>query len=180
MMQEHPTLNQEFVAYVGHGRVKIKPNIRELQGDYVLFEDGTRLPFDIIIYATGYNISFPFLKSDIVAVEDNNIALYRRVVDPNLPNLYFIGLLQPLGAIMPLSEIQGKWVAGLLAGTMRLPNSMTMRRAITADQKKLARRYHASPRHTIQVDFWDYIHQIEREMRRGRKRAAQMKPVAQT
>ena len=52
---------------------------------------------------------------------DNRIPLYRRVVHPDLPRLYFIGLVQPLGAIMPIAEPQSEWVADLLEGRAELP-----------------------------------------------------------
>ncbi len=171
LLSEHPTVNQEFLAYVGHGRVKIKPNIGELQGDSVSFADGSREPFDAIIYATGYQIAFPFLKPEIFEVKGNQASLYRRVIHPDLPNLYFLGLIQPLGAIMPLAEIQGKWIAGVINNDYALPDKQTMLKWIQRDKTILQKRYVDSPRHTIQVDFWDYFHQIKREMRQGARRA---------
>ena len=173
LLSAHPTLNQELLSYVGHGRVKIKPNIRELQGEQVEFEDRSKLPFDSIILATGYNIRFPFLKPEVFEVKDNKIELYRRVVDPKLSGIYFLGLMQPVGSIMPLSEVQGKWIAGLLSGEMALPDGATMRREMDRDRDAIMKRYVHVPRHTIQVDFWDYMATIEREMKRGRKWAAQ-------
>ncbi len=169
LLQEHPTVNQEFLAYVGHGRVKIKPHIRELQGDRVAFVDGSVESYDTIIYATGYHIAFPFLAPALLNIQDNRIYLYRKVIHPDLPGLYFLGLIQPLGAIMPLAEQQARWIAGLLTGRVSLPPREVMLREIEKDRRKLQRRYVASPRHTIQVDFWDYYYEIEREMRRYRR-----------
>ena len=177
LLEEHPTLNQEFLSYVGHGRVKVKPNIKLLDGDFVEFEDETREPFDVIIYATGYRISFPFLRPEILDIRNNRVELYRNVVHPNLNNLYFIGLLQPLGAIMPLAEIQSKWVAGLISGELALPDKSYMLKAIEKDLKAIRRRYTDSTRHTIQVDFWNYMNLIKREIRRS-KRWARKKVAA--
>lgn len=174
MMHAHPTVSQELLSHVGHGRVTIKPNIARLDEDGVEFEDGTRAEFDTIVYATGYNITFPFLPDEVFCVEDNEVALYRFVVPPDQPNLYFLGLLQPLGALMPLSELQAKWVAGLLAGDYAVPEPEAMWRAIEQTKTRMARRYHDSPRHTIQCDFWTYIRTLRREMRHGRKRARRL------
>jgi cation diffusion facilitator CzcD-associated flavoprotein CzcO len=172
MMQAHPTVSQELLAHVGHGRIAIKPNIAWVNGERVAFEDGTREAFDTIIYATGYHITFPFLPDEVLRVDDNDVALYRFVVPPEQPNLYFLGLLQPLGALMPLSELQAKWVAGLLAGDYELPDPDTMQRAIQQTKAQMERRYHDSPRHTIQCDFWTYIRILKREMKQGRRRAS--------
>lgn len=165
----HPTINQEFLSYVGHGRVKVKPDVRALHGGEVEFVDDTRAAFDTIIYGTGYHITFPFLPRELFAVRDNHVALYRRVVDPALPGLYFVGLVQPVGSIISTAEVQGKWVAGLVAGAWALPDVATMRRVIAEEARTVAARYRASPRHTIQVDFWTYAGQLEREMRVGRR-----------
>ncbi|MCA9981063.1 MAG: hypothetical protein KDD89_09520, partial [Anaerolineales bacterium] len=140
-------------------------------GDQVEFVDGSVVPADAIVYATGYKISFPFFDPAFLDVEkDNNINLYRRVVHPDHEGLFFIGLIQPLGAIMPLAEVQAKWVAALLAGACALPDVSTMRREIERDQRKIAKRYVPSARHTIQVDFYPYLKQLQAEIEAGRQR----------
>jgi hypothetical protein len=88
-------------------------------------------------------------------------------------NLAFIGLLQPLGAIMPLAEAQGQWVASYLRGEYRLPTEQAMRDWIRKDQEAMRKRYVSSKRHTIQVDFDEYLFKLARERRDGERRAAQ-------
>ena len=171
LMQEHPTISEELLAQVGHGRVDVKPNVERLRGQTVRFEDGTAEAFDTIIYATGYEIAVPFLPDDVFAVENNEMALYRYVVPPDLPGLYFLGFMQPLGSILPLVERQSKWVAALLEGEVALPTPDEMRSTIKDNLDRMQKRYHDSPRHTIQVDFWDYVHRMKREWKEGRKRA---------
>ncbi|WP_210518908.1 NAD(P)-binding domain-containing protein [Hymenobacter terricola] len=166
LLMEHPTLSQDLLNLAGRGLIQFKPNIRELQGDKILFEDGSTLPADLLIYATGYKVSFPFFAPDFLNVEaQNNLELYRRVVHPDHPGLYFLAFIQPLGAIMPLAEIQAKWVAQLLTGQCQLPSPAAMRQSIAADKAALSRRYGPSPRHTMQVDFYPYKELIEEEIR---------------
>ena len=166
LLMEHPTLSQDLLNLTGRGLIRFKPNIRELRGNHILFEDGSTLPADLLLYATGYKVSFPFFAKDFLNVEEqNNLELYRRVVHPDHPGLYFLAFIQPLGAIMPLAEVQGKWLAALLAGRCRLPAREAMHQSIAADKAALARRYGPSPRHTLQVDFHPYKELIEREMR---------------
>ncbi len=164
--QAHPTISSDLLTLIGHGRIKIKPNVKMLAGDKVVFEDDSRERIDCIVYATGYHVSFPFFKPEVLTVRDNELPLYRRVVSVQHPNLYFIGFLQPLGAIMPLAELQAQWVAGLLAGECKLPSAAKMQREIIRERKRMRRRYVASTRHTMQVDFYSYIRQIKRERRR--------------
>jgi dimethylaniline monooxygenase (N-oxide forming) len=169
MWREHATLSQELLPYVGHGWIAIKPNIRELQGDHVLFEDGTRLPMDAIIYATGYRTSFPFLRKEVFAVEDNApVALYRRIVAPDHPGLYMIGLVQPIGATIPLVEIQAKWLAGVLSGALSLPARDAMHAEIADHRRQVERTYVGSARYTLEVDSRTYAGQLNRGLATGR------------
>ena len=94
--------------------------------------------------------------------------LYRRVVSVERPGLYFIGFIQPLGPIMPLAEAQCEWIADLLSGRAALPEAAAMRREIERAERAQAKRFVASKRHTVEVDFHPYL----REIRRERKRAA--------
>ena len=93
--------------------------------------------------------------------------LFHRVVDPDHPGLYFIGLVQPLGAMMPLAEAQSQWVADLLDGTAALPSKAEMRREIARYHRKLEKRYVKSKRHTIQVDFLDHLAELSKERTAG-------------
>ncbi len=124
----------------------------------------------MVVYCTGYKVSFPFLDDSVVAAEDNHVELYRRVVDPDHPGLYFLGLIQPLGAIMPLAEAQAEWVADLVTGVGGLPSRAEMRREIAAYDRRLRKRFVASKRHTFEVDFHAYRAEIHRERRRARRR----------
>jgi flavin-binding monooxygenase-like protein len=92
------------------------------------------------------------------------------VVPPDLDGLYFIALLQPLGAMMPLAEAQSEWVADLLAGECALPTRDEMWKEISSRREALRRRYVKSTRHTIQVDFFPYLREIDNERKAGRKR----------
>lgn len=162
--EAHPTVSSDLLPRIGHGRIKVKPNIARLEGDSVRFEDGSVERIDRIVYCTGYKISFPFFDSDLLDPSgDNRIPLYRKVVHPDLDGLYFIGLIQPLGAIMPIAELQSEWIADVIEGTVALPGRAEMAAAIAADQRAMEKRYVASKRHTIQVDYWPYLHQLREE-----------------
>ncbi|MFE5138944.1 flavin-containing monooxygenase [Streptomyces fagopyri] len=166
----HPTVSDDLLSRLGHGDIAVKPNPERLEHDRVVFADGTSEEIDDIIYCTGYDISFPFLKGELIDPTDNAVSLYHRVVSPDHPGLYFIGLVQPLGAIMPLAEAQSHWVADLLDGRGILPDPAEMRREAQAYREALARRYVASRRHTIQVDARSYLKELRDERRRAAAR----------
>ena len=171
VLSAHPTVSGDLLNRLGHGDITVKPNVERLDGDKVQFVDGSVERIDAIIYCTGYQISFPFLDESVISVRDNRVGLYRRVVDPDHPGLYFLALVQPLGATMPIAEAQAGWIADLLDGTAALPPAAEMHKEIAAYQRRVRRRYVASKRHTIQVDFMAHLREIQSERRRGQARA---------
>jgi hypothetical protein len=169
--ESHPTVSGRILDRIAHGTIAPKPNIASLTADRVRFVDGSEVHADVVVYCTGYKITFPFFDEGFLAAPDNHIELFRRVFHPDIGGLFFIGLLQPLGAIMPLAETQGAWVGDYLRGEYALPSPAEVRRDIARDQQAMRKRYVASKRHTIQVDFDDYLYALAAERRAGAERA---------
>uniref|UniRef100_A0A8D2MBX7 Flavin-containing monooxygenase n=1 Tax=Zonotrichia albicollis TaxID=44394 RepID=A0A8D2MBX7_ZONAL len=148
VLDTHPTVNDDLPNRIISGRVRMKPNVQEFTETSAIFEDGTREDVDAVVFATGYSFSFPFLDGCVKVVE-NQIPLYKFVFPPDLekPTLAFIGLIQPLGAIMPISELQSRWAIRVFKGLNELPLQHDMEADI--DQ-----------RHTIQVDYIPYMDEL--------------------
>jgi dimethylaniline monooxygenase (N-oxide forming) len=167
LLEAHPTVSSEVLSRIGHGDIAVKPNIdRFANGRTVRFADGSEEEIDLVVYCTGYKISFPFLGANVFPVRDNRMPLYRRVVASERPGLYFIGFIQPLGPIMPIAEAQSEWIADLLTGSAMLPSLEEMRAEISAYEKRQRKRYVTSKRHTVEVDFHPYLRDIRRERKR--------------
>jgi Flavin-binding monooxygenase-like len=168
--EAHPTISADFLNRVAHGEIVHRPNIAELLGDRVRFEDGSVEQADAIVYCTGYKVTFPFFDEGLIAAPDNDLPLFRRVFHPDYDNVFFAGLLQPLGAIMPLAEAQGQWIAAYLRGEYALPEPAQLRADIEHERARMFKRYVASKRHTMQVDFDNYLYELARERRAGARR----------
>ena len=167
----HPTISNDILSRVAHGEVVPRPNIERLEGDRVVFTDGTSVEADVVVYCTGYKVTFPFFAPDLIAAPDNDLPLFRRVFHPELRDVFFVGLLQPLGAIMPLAELQSAWVCDHLAGRYALPEPGALRADMERERARMFKRYVASKRHTMQVDFDDYVVALDKERRAGAERA---------
>jgi hypothetical protein len=167
----HPTISGRILDRLGHGAITYRPMIAALEGDHVRFVDGSRVRCDVLVYCTGYKVTFPFFDPALVSAKDNGLPLYRRVFHLDVPGLTFVGLLQPLGAIMPLAQAQGAWIAEHLTGRYALPPRREMQRDLDRERRVMFDRYVASPRHTMQVDYDDYLLALEKELRAGRARA---------
>ena len=169
--EAHPTVSGRILDRIIHGTVTPRPNIARLGPDWVQFADGARVHADVVIYCTGYRITFPFFDESFLSAPDNRIELFRRVFVPGNRGLAFAGLLQPLGAIMPLAEAQGRWLADYLRGRYHLPPRRALEADIRRENARMRKRYVTSKRHTIQVDFDRYLFELARERRRGGERA---------
>jgi cation diffusion facilitator CzcD-associated flavoprotein CzcO len=156
ILSQHPTVSADLLALIKDGQIDVRRDISRFAGDEVVFTDGERTNADVVIYATGYRISFPFLEESLFAPDVNKVDLYKQVVPVDLPGLYFVGLIQPVGALPPLAEQQARWVAQLLDGSP-LPGAGEMRAEIITDSYERSERYQDRPRHTIQVDYWPYL-----------------------
>jgi cation diffusion facilitator CzcD-associated flavoprotein CzcO len=166
----HPTVSSDLLRRLSEGRVTPKPRVRRLHGRVVEFEDDSRESVDAIVYATGYRVTFPFFDPSFVSAPDNELPLYFRTFHPDIPGLYFVGLAQPLGAIMPIAEAQSKLIAAHLTGAYRTPAPEVMQEAAHAERHALARRYVRSRRHTMQVDLDSFMEALKQEREAGRDR----------
>ncbi|MCU1489045.1 MAG: putative flavoprotein involved in transport, partial [Acidimicrobiaceae bacterium] len=172
ILQAHPTVSDTILSRLTHGAIVPKPNIAELAGHEVRFVDGSAVEADVVVYCTGYKITFPYFSEQVLAAKDNDLQLYARMFAPDRSDLVFIGFVQPWGSIMPVAEAQSKVLADYLTGRYALPSPPAMARAIAAQKAALARRYVASKRHTIQIDMPVYLRDLARERSAGQRRAA--------
>ncbi|MFF4027859.1 MULTISPECIES: flavin-containing monooxygenase [Nocardia] len=170
--EAHPTQSVELPLRLGSGDVIPKPNIDRFDGATVHFADGTADDFDIIIYATGYNITFPFFDPEFISAPDNKIDLYKRMFLPGIEDLAFAGFAQSTPTLFPFVECQARLIGAYAVGRYRLPSADEMRRVIVAEQQHYTGHMVPSARHTQQVDYFLYEHDMRvREIPAGAERA---------
>ncbi|PWT73768.1 MAG: monooxygenase [Proteobacteria bacterium] len=171
-LRAHPTISQDLYSRLGHGDIAVKPAIQSFDGKTVCFIDGSKEQVDLIVWCTGYKVTFPFFDADFLSVKDNYLPLWQRMVLPGIENLFFVGLYQPLGSVMQPAELQAKVIADYLCGDISFPDAQTMRREMLAAQEANDRRFVKSTRHTMEVDFVPFLHALRELRKRGRKLAA--------
>jgi cation diffusion facilitator CzcD-associated flavoprotein CzcO len=171
-LEAHPTVSSELLLRLGSGDAVAKPDIDELLGDRVRFTDGSVEPADAIIYATGYQITFPFFAADFISAPGNVLPLYKRMFKPGIDDLAFVGLGQAIPTIFPFAECQAKLAARWLAGDWALPGISQMEAEIEHDERIHTRQFSSRPRHTMQLDYYLYEYDLrKRVLPAGRERA---------
>ncbi|BCN51685.1 flavin-containing monooxygenase [Prescottella equi] len=85
--------------------------------------DGSVLPADVVVCATGFEQRVPFMTDELqqrLTDADGNFLLYRQILPLDVPNLYFVGygssLFSPLSA-----EAAALWTANHMMGGAQLP-----------------------------------------------------------
>ncbi|KAM5203273.1 flavin-containing monooxygenase 5-like [Hipposideros larvatus] len=161
-LSQAPTVSDELPFHIISGRVQVKPNVKEFTETDAIFEDGTiEENIDVVIFATGYSFSFPFLDG-LINVTNNEVSLYKYMFLAKLekPTLAVIGLIQVVGSVLPIAEIQSRWATRVFKGLSQLPSVKDMMADIAQRKRALEKRYVKTPRHTLQVGHMEYMDEI--------------------
>ncbi|MFN8412010.1 MAG: NAD(P)-binding domain-containing protein [Anaerolineales bacterium] len=165
IMQAHVTNNSEILYSIRHGKVHVRKDIKRFKGKQVEFIDGLVEEYDSIIAATGFKITFPFFDKALLSFDDDVPPLYKHIFHLDHPNLFFIGLVQPLGSLWPLSDLHAKLAANYLIGNYKLPNNL--QEQINQYVNHMKRDYIQSTRHTIEVEYHKHIRILKNEIPRN-------------
>lgn len=129
-----------FFEAVAEGRIDVRRDctIRKLLArdgkPFAELSDGTTVPADLVVCATGFTQGVPFLDDAVqrrLLDTRGNFLLYRQILPLGIPGLYLNGynssFFSPLNA-----EMAAVWIAADLAGAVPRPDAESMRRAVFA------------------------------------------------
>lgn len=155
IFETHPTINSELLHYLSHGRITPHPAIERFEGDEVLFVDGTRVHVDLVVFATGYHVRFPFLPPGLVPVRGAVPQVYGGGTLPDYKGLYIVGSLQVRYGFGPLVTPYAR----LFADVIRLQDKLEwpVGRLLQATGERIPRTHLIDPIAAL------------RKLRRGRR-----------
>lgn len=163
-LEIHPTINSELLYFIRHGKILTRPGIDRLEGNEVYFDDELKDEFDVIIFATGYKISFPFFDKKLIDYSHlTSLPLYRKMMHPSYETLYFIGMFQPQGCIWPLADYQAKIAARIIAGNLKRPDNLPHK--IEKEVRKTRTHFRENVRHALEVDYQTFRRQLLNELK---------------
>lgn len=167
----HPIINSQLLYHVGHGAIGVVPEIRDIEGLKVRFVDNREIEVDTIICATGYQVTFPFLSSSLVSElldAEGHTRLFLHAFHPQRDDLFVVGLLQPNSGLWPLADDQARLIAAYLKACQEgRPSAARFRQTKATKQLNLSggQRFLDSPRHALEVDYYQYRRQLRRQLR---------------
>jgi dimethylaniline monooxygenase (N-oxide forming) len=127
------TLSQYYLPLIAEGKITQKPWIKEVRGQHVTFEDGSREEIDAIILSTGFDLNLPFLSEElrqIMGVDARHIDLHHFTFHPELEGLAFVGQFMVEGPFWTLLELQARWVTYTWANAVHKPSVEEMRQGV--------------------------------------------------
>ncbi|MGK4001423.1 NAD(P)-binding domain-containing protein [Sorangium sp. So ce1036] len=158
MHEAHPILNSLVLYYIGHGDIRPKPDIRRFDGRTVEFVDGTRAEIDLVLYATGYEMDFPFLSDDL-RPSDGALELFLSMFHRRADSLVFVGYFNAASGLGNLLNCGGALVTDyLIAREKNTEAFRVLRRLIQGPEPDIGRdRFLKTPRHRVETDLWKAI-----------------------
>jgi len=171
LFQNHPTISDTILHRITHGEVRPVTGIERFDGDRVVFTDGRVETVDVIVWATGYRVTIPFLSQDYLGGDAESMPLFKRVFHLEDPTLVFTGLMQSTGAALPVVEAQAKLAAAYFAGRYALPSAQEQADVVASAHAAAVDRWGPVKRPMMRIDFDAYLDDTAREIERGSRRA---------
>ena len=99
--ESHPIVNSLVLHHLGHGDLRVRRDVDRLDGDGVVFKDGERGEYDLIVLATGYHLHYPFLDPALLSWAGEGTGgapdLYLNIFSEADRNLFVLGMIEASG-----------------------------------------------------------------------------------
>jgi hypothetical protein len=168
LFETHPIVNSQLPYYLGHGDIIPKPDVKEYCGDNVAFVDGSSEQIDLIIYATGFRIVFPFIDSSLLNWRNGHPSLYLNVFHPDFDNLFVVGLIQPDSGQFGLVDCQSQLIARFILCQQNNPTKAVYLRKLKSRGQEYyggGVKYKESTRHYVEIEHHSYKRKVEKLVR---------------
>jgi dimethylaniline monooxygenase (N-oxide forming) len=117
-------MSDGFIEAVRSGAIVVKRDraiVTLGDGPQAHLDDGTAIPAELIVAATGFEQDTPFLDGAVnIRDEEGNFCLFRRILPHDVPNLTFCGYNSSVFSTIN-AEVGATWTAAHLAGMLSLP-----------------------------------------------------------
>lgn len=168
VFESHPIVNDQLLHHLRHGDIAARGDIERFDGDEVVFVAGRRERVDLVICATGYKHSIPYLPEDAVEWRGSRPRLYLNLFSRRQPAVMGMGFMETDGGAYKLFDEMANVVAQHAADRLRNPARAARFDAIKAEDPDLSGgvRYLATDRHGNYVQHDAYLAELGRLRRR--------------
>lgn len=114
LFETHPIVNSEILHYLSHGDLSIAADVERFDGQTVYFTDGESADFDLVICATGYRTSVPYLDASHFDWRHERPQLYLHAFHRSNPHLHALGFTEGDGGAYTVFDNTAVAIAGLI------------------------------------------------------------------
>jgi len=186
LFETHPVVNADLYDRIAAGAIVPAGDVAAFDGGDVVFADGTRAAFDVVVCATGYRIEHPFIDAEHLGAatggSDAVPRLFLHLLHPHHDDIAVVGLIQPDSGQWGITDVQSQVVARMALAARAAPGAAAwLYRQRRRPPPRQAIAYLDSPRHRLEVEHFSYRRRLERLVRgldrrlftaRGRSSAA--------
>ncbi len=163
LFETHPVVNEHLCGQIDAGAIEPAADVAAFEGESVLFRDGRREVFDVVIAATGYRITHPFIEDEHLRVAGGCPRLFMNLLHPTRDDIAVVGLIQPDSGQWGITDVQARLVARMAAASRTSPRaSAWLYRIRQRPEPRRKIRYIDSPRHLLEVEHHSYRRRLER------------------
>ncbi len=170
ILESFPSMASSYLDHLAHQRIKPRGDIERFEGKKVFFKDGAETEVDLIIYATGYHLTFPFMDKKYIANEDGSSPLFLNSCHREMDNLFAVGLVQPAdGGFWQLADYQGQMIASFVVAQECDPERAAWFRKLKSSARPDTFHgvtYIDSPRHKLEVQHYRYRTYIKKLLKK--------------
>jgi Flavin-binding monooxygenase-like len=123
ILESHPILNDQIVHHLRHGDLEVRRNVERFDGSDVVFADGRREQFDLVVLATGYVTKVPYLDDSLFTWKGNRPDLWLRLFSRTQDGLACLGFNEGDGAAYELWDNMGDMIARVALSAEKDPVS---------------------------------------------------------
>jgi len=169
IFETHPILNTQVLHFLAHGDLKAMPDVERFAGRTVHFKDGSSEEIDLILCATGYDWSIPYVPESEFRWKGHRPDLYLAMFSRENPRLYVMGFLETnMGAYQRFDDIADLITRAIVARAGGGEAARAVDALVTTDRPDLTGgiRFIATDRHATYVDGPAYRKHLRRVRRR--------------
>ncbi|CAG2106556.1 unnamed protein product, partial [Medioppia subpectinata] len=161
---QHIFVNDDLPKRIMSGCVVVKGDIEQFTENGVIFHgDSCETRCDAVVMATGYEISYPFLTRAGFTVDKKDFNLYKNIFSPELKHphtMAFIGLVLPIGAVLPCAELQSRYFALLMANKVKMPTHQQMIKDNKRRRVWLKQHFPNWQKYSLEVYYIKYLDEL--------------------
>lgn len=165
VLESHPIISSQLLHRLGHGDLAVRPDVARLDGRRVHFVDGSSEEIDVLVYATGYKVTYPFMDRSHFRWLGKYPDLYLRAIHREYDDLCCLGLHQTDGGAYEFFALQADMMANFILDQDHDPaRAARFSRLKRDDRPDLTggMKYVKSDRHTTYVRTATYRRHCER------------------